>query len=88
MSPTTEHTMPTTKPTMTCNRECWRKIIRLVPRMPARISTTQSHHTGLKPKNSPKTKSAPATPPMAAVWVEIFHHTLMRAQTTWMNNAA
>ena len=81
-------TIPTKKPVMTCARLCCRKIIRLVPRMPATMNVSESHQTGLKPKNSAKTKRPPATPPMAAVWVEIFHHTLIMAQVIWMNRAA
>ena len=42
----------------------------------------------LKENSSENTKSAPATPPMAAVWVEIFHQTLIKAQTICTNRAA
>ena len=86
--PMMAQTTPTKKPAMTCAKLCCRRIIRLVPRMPAKMNVNESHHTGLKPKNSAKTNKAPATPPMAAVWVEIFHHTLIMAQVIWMNRAA
>ena len=55
--------------------------MRLVPTMPAMTKMRQSHQTGLKSRYSAKANSAPATPPMAAVCVEIFHQTLMSAQT-------
>ena len=72
---------PTQNPPITCESVCWRSTIRQVPNIPAVRKTTHSHQTGLKPRYSAKAKSAPPTPPMAAVWVEIFHHTLIRAQT-------
>ena len=81
-------TTPTKKPATTCAKLCWRRIIRLVPRMPARMNVSESHHTGLKAKISAKTNRAHATPPIAAVWVEIFHQTLIIAQVIWMNRAA
>ena len=79
---------PTQKPATTCERLCWRRIMRQVPSRPATKNTRQSHHTGLKPRYSAKANRAPPTPPMAAVWVEIFHHTLMIAQTICSNKAA
>ena len=51
------------------------------------MSTRQNHHVGLKRNTSEKMNRAPATPPMAAVWVEIFHQTLMSAHTIWMMSA-
>ena len=63
-------------------------MMRAVPRIPESRMTTQSHHTGLKRNSSAKAMSAPATPPMAAVWVEIFHQMLMSRLTAWMSRAA
>ena len=48
----------------------------------------QSHHMGLNMKMKAKAMSAPATPPIAAVWVDIFHHVLISAQTICMSSAA
>ena len=56
--------------------------------MPETSRVKQSHHTGLKAKSIENAMSAPVTPPMAAVWVEIFHHTLTMAHTIWMSSAA
>ena len=81
-------TSPSKKPHTTCGSVCWRRIIRLVPTMPPKRRIRQNHHTGLKENSSENTKSAPATPPMAAVWVEIFHQTLIKAQTICTIRAA
>ena len=62
--------------------------MRLVPNSPATTNNRQNHHTGLKAKTSAKTNKAPAKPPTAAVWVEIFQNRLMRAQTICTASAA
>ena len=41
---------PTQKPTTTCARLCWRRIMRQLPNTPATKMTIQSHHTGLNPR--------------------------------------
>ena len=43
-------TKPTKKPIKTCERECWRKIMRAVPTIPAKRMTRESHQVGLKEK--------------------------------------
>ena len=73
---------PTMNPVVTCAKVCCRRIILLLPTMPAMIRTRQSHQMGLKAKMTEKASRAPVKPPMAAVWVEIFHQTLMSAQRT------
>lgn len=85
MKPTTQ---PSTKPATTCDSECWRRIMRQVPSTPATRSTTQSQKMGLKPNIIEKAAIAPAIPPMAAVWVLIFHHTLTMEQSICMMSAA
>ena len=70
------------KPTTTCDSECCRRIMRLVPTAPESTITKQNHHIGLKVKIMANASKAPATPPIAAEWVDIFHHILMSAQTT------
>lgn len=75
-------------PVSTCDRLCWRSIILLVPTIPARIRTIHNHQMGLNAKISAKANNAPVTPPIAAVCVETFHHTLIRAQSIWMTRAA
>ena len=62
--------------------------MRLVPSSPASRNTAESHHTGLKLNISAKAASAPATPPMAAVWVLIFHHALITAHVICTSSAA
>ena len=62
--------------------------MRELPTMPAIIKIAQNHHSGLKANNMEKASSAPAKPPIAAVWVEIFHHTFIMAHTIWMTSAA
>ena len=80
--------MPRRKPATTCDKVCWRKIIRLLPSKPAKSSTRHTHHTGLNMNILAKPSKAPATPPMVAVWVLIFQKWFMMAQTTCMNSAA
>ena len=58
---------PTRKPVTTCDRLCWRKIIRELPTMPAMMRIKQNHHNGLKVNNMEKAIKAPAKPPIAAV---------------------
>ena len=41
---------PTKNPATTCESECWRKIMRAVPTIPANINTKHSHHKGLNEK--------------------------------------
>ena len=76
------------KPTTTCGRVCWRSIIRLVPTIPPSKITRQSHQTGLKLNIRLNESSPPATPPMAAEWVDTFHHTLVMAQSICTTRAA
>ena len=78
MNPTTA---PVRKPSTTCESVCWRSIMRLVPTAPANTRMKQSHHVGLKSKMKDKAIRAPKKPPIAAVWVLIFHQMLMMAQT-------
>ena len=85
---TNAQAMPTRNPATTCQSECWRSIMRLVPTNPPTINTKQSHQTGLNMKRKAKAISPPATPPMAAVCVEIFHQTLISAHTTCTTRAA
>ena len=85
---TNAQTIPTRNPATTCQSECWRSIMRLVPTSPPTINTKQSHHTGLNMKRKAKAIKPPATPPMAAECVEIFHQTLISAQTTCTTRAA
>ena len=73
---------PTRKPVVTCDNVCCRKIMRLVPTIPPNIRVIHNHHVGLKAKIKANANNAPATPPMAAVCVEIFHQTLIIAQIT------
>ena len=49
--------------------------------------TRHSHQTELKLSINENANSAPSTPPMAAVCVEIFHHTLIMAQSICITNA-
>ena len=41
---------PTKKPATTCDKVCWRNIMRAVPTIPASNKTNDSHHIGLKAK--------------------------------------
>ena len=82
------HIVPTINPTITCARVCCRSIIRLVPTTPPIITTTDSHHDGLKMKMCEKAIIAPATPPIAAECVEIFQWMFIMAHTICMNSAA
>ena len=82
------HAKPTRYPVTTCERVCCLRITRLVPTSPASKRMRQIHQVGLKLKISAKAMTAPVTPPMAAEWVEIFHHTLMMAQMICMDKAA
>ncbi len=75
-------------PISTWDRLCCFKIILLVPTIPDTRSTRQSHQVGLKVNISAKARSAPATPPIAAECVDIFHQMLTNAQTIWMVRAA
>ena len=70
-------TTPTKKPTTTWASECWRKIIRLVPTMPAMIMLAQNHPKGLNEKRMENANSPPTNPPMPAVCVDIFHLSLI-----------
>jgi|UPI00046A57D6 hypothetical protein len=72
--------VPKKNPAVTCVRECCRNIMRLEPTTPDATMTKHSHHTGLKLNINEKASSAPSTPPMAAVCVDIFHHTFIMAQ--------
>ena len=76
------------KPATTCDSECCRNIMRLVPTVPAKTRMTQNHHSGLKAKSMENATKAPSNPPIAAVCVEIFHQTFTTAHTTCMSNAA
>ena len=82
-----EQTIPKKKPDATCSNECCLRIILLLPTMPETVSVRQSHHIGLKLNNNEKASREPVTPPIAAVWVDIFHHTLMIAQRICITNA-
>ena len=79
--------IPKKKPVVTCVRVCCRNIIRLEPTIPDAIITRHSHQTELKLSINENANSAPNTPPMAAVCVEIFHHTLIMAQSICITNA-
>lgn len=79
---------PMRNPTSTWVSVCCLSIMRLLPTTPATRKMTHSHHIGLKTKSSENASSAPAKPPMAAVWVDIFHQMLIMAHTIWMTNAA
>ena len=52
------------------------------------MKTKQSHHVGLNIKRKENAINAPATPPIAAEWVEIFHQMLITAQSTCIISAA
>ena len=73
---------------MTSPNECCRNNILLVPTIPAMMTTIDNHHEGLKIKTWAKAKIEPATPPMAAEWVDTFHHTLVMAQSICTARAA
>ena len=62
--------------------------MRLVPTMPEMMRMMLNHHSGLNAKRMEKASRAPSKPPMAAVWVDTFHQTLMMAQTICMMSAA
>ena len=74
-----EQMIPKKKPDATCSNECCLRIILLLPTKPETMSVRQSHHIGLKLNSSEKAIKEPVTPPIAAVCVDIFHHTLMIA---------
>ena len=59
-------TTPTANPPSTSLRECWRRTILLVPRIPASRMVVQSHGMGMYAKMTEKAITAPTTPPMAA----------------------
>ena len=82
-----EQTSPRKKPDVTCSSECCRRIILLLPTIPETMRVRQSHHIGSKLSSREKAISEPVTPPMAAVWVEIFHYTLMTAQRICITSA-
>ena len=82
-----EQTTPKKNPDVTCSNECCLRIILLLPTKPETMSVRQSHHIGLKLKSSEKAIKEPVTPPIAAVCVDIFHHTLMIAHRICMISA-
>ena len=82
-----EQTTPKKKPDATCSNECCLRIILLLPTKPETMSVRQSHHIGLKLNSSEKASREPVTPPIAAVCVDIFHHTLMIAHRICMISA-
>lgn len=79
---------PSIHATVICDRECWRKTIRLVPTTPDMINVRHNHHIGLKSNISANTINAPATPPIAAACTETFHHTFIIAHINCINSAA
>ena len=79
--------IPKKNPAVTCVSVCCRNIMRLEPTIPDAMMTKQSHHTGLKLSINENASNAPSTPPIAAVWVDIFHHTLIMAQSICITNA-
>ena len=82
-----EQIRPKKNPDVTCSNECCLRIILLLPTKPETVSVRQSHHIGLKLNSSEKAISDPVTPPIAAVCVDIFHHTLIIAQRICITNA-
>ena len=82
-----EQTTPKKNPDVTCSNECCLRIILLLPTIPETMSVRQSHHIGLKLNSNEKAIKEPVTPPIAAVCVDIFHHTLMIAQRICITNA-
>ena len=62
--------------------------MRLVPTSPESTSEKQSHVMGLNMNMNEKASRAPTTPPMAAVCVDIFHHTFISAHTICITSAA
>lgn len=82
-----EQTTPKKNPDVTCSNECCLRIILLLPTMPETMSVRQSHHIGLKLNSNEKAIKEPVTPPIAAVCVDIFHHTLMIAHRICMISA-
>ena len=56
--------------------------------MPASSIRAHIHHSGLKPKMKANAITAPVVPPMAAVWVEIFHQLLSMAHIICIATAA
>ena len=79
--------MPKKNPAVTCVSVCCRNIMRLEPTIPDAMTTRHSHQTELKLSMNENANSAPSTPPMAAVCVDIFHHTLITAQSICMIKA-
>ena len=82
-----EQTTPKKNPDVTCSNECCLRIILLLPTKPETMSVRQSHHIGLKLNSNEKAIKEPVTPPIAAVCVDIFHHTLMIAHRICMISA-
>ena len=82
-----EQTTPKKNPDVTCSNECCLRIILLLPTTPETMSVRQSHHIGLKLNSNEKAIKEPVTPPIAAVCVDIFHHTLMIAHRICMISA-
>lgn len=80
--------IPKKKPAVTCVSECCRRIIRLDPTMPETKMERQSHQKGLKLSINEKAIKAPTTPPVPAVWVEIFQPMLMMAHKTCITKDA
>ena len=80
--------IPRRNPHTTCAKVCCLNIIRLDPTSPPSSITNVSHQMGLKLKINAKAMTPPVTPPIAAVWVEIFHHTLTSAHNICTTNAA
>lgn len=79
--------MPKKNPAVTCVSVCCRNIMRLEPTIPDAMTTRHSHQTELKLSMNENANSAPSTPPIAAVWVDIFHHTLITAQSICITSA-
>lgn len=82
-----ELTSPRKKPAVTCSKECCLRIILLDPTKPETTIVRHSHHIGLKLNNNEKAIKEPVTPPIAALCVDIFHHTLITAQSICMIRA-
>ena len=62
--------------------------MRAVPTIPAIMMRIMSHHSALNDSMNENAMTLPVTPPMAAVWVDIFMRTLKRAQKTCTKRAA
>ena len=81
------HIIPIMKPPTISLRECCRNIIRAVPASPATIIITESHHRGLNWNISETLSNAPVMPPIPAMCIDTFHHTLMMAHATCIISA-